>query len=286
MAGSAQPADSEAAAESITIDQLSGAVFARVVELAHRLTGIQLDEQKRSMLFTRLTRRLRAQRLSSFDAYVRLLESGDSDEQQAFINAVTTNLTYFFREEHHFDYLRDTGAPELLSSGRRPLRLWSAGCSSGEEPYSLAMSLIEAGLRPEQDFRVLCTDLNTEMVEATQRGVYRSASVRGLSDARLKTFFKHNASGMIRARGDLRQSLICRQLNLFGKWPVRSGVDIVFCRNVLIYFSQSQQLGILRGFARLQNPGALLFLGHSESIREVEEFYERVGHTIFRRLVD
>ncbi|MFK7915974.1 MAG: protein-glutamate O-methyltransferase CheR [Pseudomonadales bacterium] len=277
-------ANADAAAAFSVPESMNDADLQSFIALTHDWTGIQLDEQKRAMLYTRLTRRLREHRLSSFADYIDLLRNDRGEEREIFINTVTTNLTYFFREEHHFEFLRSEVLPALERRGMRsPVRIWSAGCSSGEEPYSIAMTLSEAGFNDAQGYRLLCTDLNTDMVYRTMQGEFRADSVRGLNETRQQTHFVQGQPGYIQANDQLRSSMICKQLNLFGDWPIRSGVDVIFCRNVLIYFNGTQQTQIVRGFARLQEEGAHLFLGHSEAVRDVSDFYKRVGNTVFRR---
>lgn len=259
--------------------------LAEFLELGHKLTGIQLDESKRSMFYARLTRRLRALRLTTFDEYLALLRSGNPEEIEAFTNVVTTNLTYFFREPHHFEYLRDNVVPALIPPGKiaEPIRVWSAGCSSGEEPYSIVMAMLENPSCKPGSFRVLCTDLNTEMIQDTKNGEYREDSVRGLSSERSNMWFGTPANGKIIAKQELRETLICKKLNIFDSWPIRAGVHIIFCRNLLIYFSPEQQIKIVTGFAKLQRAGGYLFLGHSEAVKNIDKYYKRIGNTIFQR---
>lgn len=255
------------------------------IDLANRLTGIQLDVSKEKLLYTRLIRRLRALKMPSFRVYLELLNSGDEREVEEFINAVTTNLTYFFREPHHFEFLKKAAIPDLLSSSRRsgPIRLWSAACSSGEEAYSMAIILAESGLTGGSDYRLLCTDLNTEMVDLTRQGLFKTHDARGLDSGRKSNYFTERQPGYIEAKSELTSSLICKPLNLFSKWPIHFGVDVIFCRNVLIYFNTDQHKELIFKFARIQAPGAYLFLGHSESVRGAEDYYVRVGNTVFQR---
>jgi chemotaxis protein methyltransferase CheR len=263
--------------------------FAALRELVKAHTGIHLTEQKRELVYGRLSRRLRALGLDSFRAYRQILERGDSGELVQFCNAITTNLTSFFREAHHFEYLRE----QLLSSraadarGPRRLRFWSAGCSSGEEPYSLAMTIYEA--LPEArrwDIKILATDLDTEVLSRGQRGVYDEERVRGLPAARVERFFRHDDSG----KGDryavtqeLRDLITFRELNLMHTLPMKGPLDAIFCRNVIIYFDKDTQRQLFARIAQLQRPGDLLFLGHSESLYRVSEAYTLVGKTIYRR---
>jgi chemotaxis protein methyltransferase CheR len=263
--------------------------FAALRELVKTHTGIHLSEQKREMVYGRLSRRLRALGLDSFRAYRQILERGDSDELVQFCNAITTNLTSFFRETHHFQYLRE----ELLRSraadarSSRRLRFWSAGCSSGEEPYSLAMTIHEAlGDARRWDIKILATDLDTEVLGRGQRGVYEEERVRGLPAQRLERFFRKEGTGSsarYTVAPELRELITFRELNLMHALPMKGPFDAIFCRNVVIYFDKDTQRELFARIARLQRPGDVLFLGHSESLYRVSDEYTLVGKTIYRR---
>jgi chemotaxis protein methyltransferase CheR len=262
--------------------------FAALRELVKTHTGIHLSEQKREMVYGRLSRRLRALGLESFRAYRALLERGDSDELTQFCNAITTNLTSFFREAHHFQYLRE----QLLESraadarGVRRLRFWSAGCSTGEEPYSLAMTIHEALPDARRwDIRILATDLDTEVLGRGQRGRYEEDRVRGLAPQRLARFFQceGGAPPAYTVTGELADLIAFRGLNLMHPLPMKGPFDAIFCRNVVIYFDKDTQRELFARIARLQRPGDILFLGHSESLYRVSEDYTLVGKTIYRR---
>jgi chemotaxis protein methyltransferase CheR len=263
--------------------------FAALRELVKSHTGIHLTEQKRELVYGRLSRRLRALGLESFRAYRRLLERGDSDELVQFCNAITTNLTSFFREAHHFQYLREQLlAPRAADArGARRLRFWSAGCSSGEEPYSLAMTIHEALPDARRwDIKILATDLDTEVLGRGLRGVYDEERVRGLPAARLERFFRREAAATpasYAATQELRDLITFRELNLMHALPMKGPFDAIFCRNVVIYFDKDTQRELFARMARLQRPGDVLFLGHSESLYRVSEAYTLVGKTIYRR---
>jgi chemotaxis protein methyltransferase CheR len=235
-----------------------------------------------------LSRRLRALGLDSFRAYRALLEGGDRDELVQFCNAITTNLTSFFREAHHFQYLHEQLlAPQAadLRAARR-LRLWSAGCSTGEEPYSIAMTIHEA--LPDvrrRDIKILATDLDTEVLGRGARGLYEEERLRGLAPARLERFFRRTggAGTACAVAPELRALITFRELNLMHALPMKGPFDAIFCRNVVIYFDKDTQRELFARFARLQRPGDLLFLGHSESLYRVSDAYTLVGKTIYRR---
>src|SRR5215472_2614209 len=263
--------------------------FAALRELVKTHTGIHLTEQKRELVYGRLSRRLRALGLDSFRAYRQILERGDSDELVQFCNAITTNLTSFFREGHHFEYLREQLlAPRAADArGPRRLRFWSAGCSSGEEPYSLAMTIHEALSDARRwDIKILATDLDTDVLGRGQRGVYEEDRVRGLPRARLERFFRPDDSGKSARYAviqELRDLITFRELNLMRTLPMKGPLDAIFCRNVIIYFDKDTQRDLFARIAQLQRAGDLLFLGHSESLYRVSDAYTLVGKTIYRR---
>lgn len=260
--------------------------FAALRALVKQHTGIHLSEQKRELVYGRLSRRLRALGLESFRDYREVLERNEGDELVQFCNAITTNLTSFFRESHHFDYLRDELLRPLAANprGARRLRFWSAGCSTGEEPYSLAMTINES--IPEAwrwDIKILATDLDTDVLGKGQRGVYDEERVKGLSDKRLDRFFSRGEDEKYAANAALKDMITFRELNLMHALPMKGPLNAIFCRNVVIYFDKDTQRQLFARFAQLQRPGDILFLGHSESLFRVSDAYTLVGKTIYRR---
>jgi chemotaxis protein methyltransferase CheR len=269
--------------------QFSDADFQALRTLVKQMTGINLAESKHELVYGRVSRRLRALGLASFRAYRELLESGDGSELVAFCNALTTNLTAFFREAHHFSYLRDSFLLPRRTAGRRGerIRLWSSACSSGEEPYSMAMTIIEA--IPEWknwDIKILATDLDSDILARAQRGCYDADRVKGLDPKRLSRFFTETKDGAARAYQvvpELAQLITFKQINLMHDLPMSGPLDAIFCRNVVIYFDKDTQRGLFSRIAKLQRPGDLLFLGHSESLFKVSEDYTLIGKTIYQR---
>jgi chemotaxis protein methyltransferase CheR len=265
--------------------------FRSLRDLVREKTGITLSEAKRELVYGRLSRRLRVLNLGSFREYRQLLASDQGkDEIGDFINAVTTNLTSFFRENHHFDYLRDAFLAPIVAAGARGqrIRIWSAGCSSGEEPYSIAMTIAE-NLPDWQrmDIKILATDLDTEMVERGQNGVYREDRVAGIGAKRLSTWFREVPGAGARhykVVPELASLITFRRLNLMEPLPFKGPLDVIFCRNVIIYFDKETQRELFLRVAPLQRPGALLFLGHSESLFKVSESFSLIGKTIYRRV--
>jgi chemotaxis protein methyltransferase CheR len=259
--------------------------FSALRALVKEHTGIHLTEQKRELVYGRLSRRLRALGLESFRTYRELLEKNEGDELVQFCNAITTNLTSFFRETHHFQYLRE----QLLSPraadprGLRRLRFWSAGCSTGEEPYSLAMTIHEALPDVRRwDVRILATDLDTDVLARGARGLYDEDRVRNLSPERIERFFRRQGAGFA-VRDELKDLISFRELNLMHTLPMKGPLDAIFCRNVVIYFDKDTQRQLFARVAQLQGPGDILFLGHSENLFRVSDDYTLVGKTVYRR---
>lgn len=263
--------------------------FAALCALVKAHTGIHLSDHKRELVYGRLSRRLRALGIDSFRRYREMLSEPGSLELGEFCNAITTNLTSFFREPHHFDFLREhlLAARSADRRASRRLRFWSAGCSTGEEPYSLAMTIHEALADPDQwDIRILATDLDTDVLAKGRRGIYAEERVRGVAESRRHRFFIETEEAGRRAFAiaeTLRRIVSFRQLNLIRALPMKGPLDAVFCRNVIIYFDKEMQRQLFARLAPLQQPGALLFLGHSESLFNVSDAYSLVGKTIYRR---
>jgi chemotaxis protein methyltransferase CheR len=271
---------------------LSQAQFDRLRELVREHTGIALSDAKRQLVYGRLARRLRALKIESFAEYIRLIERGEPAELEEFVNAVTTNLTSFFREPHHFDYLARELLPTLAarSDGTNRLRIWCCAASTGEEPYSIAQVLSEAQqLLAGWDVKMLATDLDSAVLANAAAGIYAEERFKDMDPKRMARFFERGAgtqAGRCRARDELRSLITFRQLNLMHEWPMRGPFDAIFCRNVIIYFDKATQRMLFERMAALQRPGDFLFLGHSESLHRVSDRYELIGRTIYRRLED
>jgi chemotaxis protein methyltransferase CheR len=245
--------------------------FAALRQLVKELTGINLTDQKRELVYGRLSRRLRALGLVSFRDYRELIKS-DRGELVQLINAITTNLTAFFREAHHFTYLREQVLRPLAENarGKRRVRIWSAGCSTGEEPYSIAMSVLEA--LPDVarwDVRILATDLDSDVLERARRGVYSPERLRDLDPALIERYFtqvQEPRGPAYRVAPALGSMITFKQLNLMHPLPMKGPLDAIFCRNVVIYFDKDTQRDLFARVANLQASGAMLFLGHSETL--------------------
>jgi chemotaxis protein methyltransferase CheR len=257
--------------------------FATVRQLIADYAGIKLSLQKRNMVYNRLLRRLRARGMASFGDYLQLVQREGSDEREAFVNALTTNLTAFFREPHHFDLLL---ARARERAGRRgaPLRCWSSACSTGEEAWSIAMVLREAECAGE----VLGTDIDTDVLNTAQSGVYRMDRAATLPAERLRKHFLRGTGsndGLVSVRNELRSMVRFGQLNLQSPvWPAMERFDVIFCRNVVIYFDREFQKKLLARLADLLVPGGLLMVGHSESFPAAHPGFRSCGRTAYERV--
>ncbi|HEY8508670.1 MAG TPA: protein-glutamate O-methyltransferase [Steroidobacteraceae bacterium] len=255
--------------------------------LVKEVTGINLSDQKRELVYGRLARRLRALNLKSFREYRELLASDGGQELVQLCNAITTNLTSFFREPHHFDFLRDEVLAPLVASPppTRRLRMWSAGCSTGEEPYSMAMTVLEAVPDIHRwDIKILATDLDSQVLEHARKGFYSAERVRMLSEERKLRFFRPATDREgYEIAPEVRMLVTFKQLNLMHPFPMKGPLDVIFCRNTVIYFDKDTQRDLFARMSVLQRPGHLLFLGHSETLFKVSDDYSLIGRTIYRR---
>ncbi len=260
--------------------------FETVRRLVGEHTGIALSDIKSDMVYSRLTRRLRATGCGSFNEYLERLRSETSEELDHFVNALTTNLTAFFREAHHFDHLAETALPEMMALAKdRRLRLWSAGCSTGEEAYSMAMVVRET-VPDDWDVRILATDLDTEVLRHAERGIYDAQRVQGMPQSRLRRHFlrgRRAYQGKVRVKDEVRRLVEFRRLNLIDRpWPMRDRFHAVFCRNVIIYFSKQTQRELFEHLTDYMRTPGWLYIGHSETLWQVTERFEPHGRTVYR----
>lgn len=263
--------------------------FEKISRFVRARTGIVLNERKRNLVYSRLVRRLRSLRLESFAAYCDYLDGPDGDrEHGSLINAITTNLTGFFREAHHFEHLAESVLKPLIATrpaGKRRLRLWSSACSTGEEPYSIAMVL--RGLLPEKaswDARILATDIDTDVVAHARAGIY-AAEVAARLPAPLRTrWLEPTPDGRVQIDGRVRSLITFKQLNLLDDWPMRGPFDAIFCRNVVIYFDRQEKCVLFDRLADMLQPGGWLYIGHSENLLGISDRFQLMGRTIYRRV--
>ena len=270
---------------------LSSADFERIRKLIYQRAGISLHAGKQAMVYSRLSRRLRETRHNSFTEYLGWLEANTGaaadSEWQEFVNCLTTNLTAFFREEHHFHALVDDLRARAALTQGRPLRIWCNAASTGEEPYSLAMTVVET-LGVSAPVKLVCSDIDTKVLATAQRGVY-AADARGLSPERLKRHFMRGTgtnSGQIRVKPELARLIEFRSFNLMSpSWAsLGDPFDLVFCRNVMIYFDNPTQRKVLEHMHAVMKPGGLLYVGHSENFTESRDLFRLRGKTIYERV--
>jgi chemotaxis protein methyltransferase CheR len=262
----------------------TNADFEHVQKLIYQRAGISLHDGKHAMVYSRLSRRLRETGHQSFKEYLRWLESTDGPEWQEFVNALTTNLTSFFREGHHFQILSDYLKAERFASG---CKIWCSAASTGEEPYSIAMTAIEA-LGSSKSFSLAASDIDSKVLHTASQGIYRSESLKGVDPGRLQRFFlrgKAANAGMARVKPELREKIDFLIVNLIrNDWPFRDAFDVVFCRNVMIYFDAETQRQVLERIHKVMKPGGLLFVGHAENFSDSRDLFVLKGKTVYERV--
>ncbi|MBV1901290.1 MAG: protein-glutamate O-methyltransferase [Kordiimonadaceae bacterium] len=262
--------------------------FKLVRELVYSRTGISLSENKQEMVYSRLSRRIRTLEMQSFTQYLSFLES-DAGEEEAgdFVNSMTTNLTRFFRESHHFDYLRNDVLKKRVEQARqhqrdKKIRIWSAGCSSGMEPYTIAMTVAATlPARENWDVQILATDIDTNMLNAGKAGRYRSRDCEGIP-ASLAERFVSDDGDHIEMADSLKRMISFKYMNFMVEWPVKTKFDVIFCRNVMIYFDKETQARIVGKFVNLLQTDGVLFVGHAEAMVANFANLRNVGRSSFR----
>jgi chemotaxis protein methyltransferase CheR len=268
----------------------SEADFRGLARLAYDRAGIALADSKRNLVYTRLSRRLRALGYASFRQYREYLDGEDGEaEMERFINSISTNHTKFFREGHHFDHFRTHVAATFVQTNRGSvgcrLRIWSAGCSTGEEPHTIAVVLKrEISDIARHDVRILATDIDTDVLAKASLGEYPASAIDDVP-ATYRSFFplKDDEPGKVAIDDEVRSLIAFRRLNLIEPWPFRGPFDAIFCRNVMIYFDNATKSALVDRFARMLRPGGWLYLGHSETLMGPHSTLRLVGRTIYRR---
>jgi chemotaxis protein methyltransferase CheR len=259
----------------------TSADFERIRAMLYKHSGIKLNDSKMDMVYSRLARRLRANGLKTFQDYLSRVEKQEDGEWEVFINSLTTNLTAFFREPHHFPLLKT----HVLSLRKRPLRLWCSAASTGEEPYTIAMSMVEAFGNYKPPVEIIATDIDTNVLNKAKAGVYQMDRVEKLPQETLKRFFLKGSgsnANQVKVRKELCDLISFRQLNLLdSQWPINGLFDVIFCRNVMIYFDKDTQYKILKRFAPMMEPHGLLFAGHSESLHHASDLFKLRGQTVY-----
>lgn len=279
-----------AALQAPEVEQLSARNFQRLATFIHDYSGIKMPANKRTMLEGRLRRRMRATRIDDVNAYCRYLfdENGMEAEVIHLIDAVTTNKTEFFREPAHFDFLVAKGLPALATRGKREIKIWSAACSTGAEPYTIAMILDEFCEKQRgMDYSILCTDICTEVLGQAIAGRFSEQMIEPVSMARRQRYLmraRDASRNEVRIKPHLRSKLAFGRLNLMDDaYPIEAGLDIVFCRNILIYFDKATQAKVLGRLCNHLAPGGYLFLGHSESIVGIDLPVVQIANTVFQK---
>lgn len=256
--------------------------FQRIRKLIHERAGIALGESKQELVYSRLARRLRATSTSSFSEYLDRLQHGDAAEWEAFTNSLTTNLTSFFREPHHFPLM----AEHLRKQDKtQSLALWCSACSTGEEAYSMAMTAVEALGGYERPVHIIASDLDTKVLQTAREGLYKADSVSKLSAHQVDRFFTRGTgaqAGYVQVKPELQKMIDFRCINLLApSWPIHAPLDVIFCRNVMIYFDKETQFSVLRKFAPLLRENGLLFAGHSENFYHAASLFKLRGNTVY-----
>lgn len=269
--------------------QLSNKDFNFVCRYIYEKSGIVLNDSKREMVYRRFTRIIRDKGLESFSDYCHLLKANPEAEQSYFINAITTNLTSFFREQHHFNYLTEHELPRLIKQGNKRIRIWSSASSTGEEPYSIAITLMESlkSYLRSWDVKILATDIDGNVLNTGKQGVYDHKRIEDIPEAFKRKYFSRGKglnSSKVKVSQDLQQLITFKELNLMNDWPMKGPFDVIFCRNVIIYFDKTTQMELFDRFYHLLAPNGLLILGHSENLGAYQKHFESVGRTIFRKL--
>jgi chemotaxis protein methyltransferase CheR len=268
--------------ESLTsAPDLSPDDFRRVRRIAYERAGLAIPAGKEGLVRSRVSKRLRDRRIPSFSAYLDAVEAEDGDEMVRLIDLLTTNKTDFFREPAHFDFLLEQILPAVVATGK-PLRIWSAGCSSGEEPYTLSMLLRES-LPARYDVRILATDICTKVVAAARQGTYTAQQLADVSEARRQRWFTAAPDGSGTVVPELRAPISFALLNLMADWPMQGPFDLILCRNVMIYFDKPTVTRLVDRFRNLLTPGGHLFIGHSESLTAIEHKYRYVQPAVYAK---
>lgn len=262
--------------------------FQTIVKIVKERTGIKLADHKKDMVYGRLARRLRELGIKSFKNYLEFLDGSSGDDEVGnFVNAITTNLTRFFRESHHFDDLKEK-IINKASQGQSKIRIWSAGCSSGAEPYSIAMTVCEALPNIAAfDVKILATDIDTNMLETSKNGIYPEKVLQDIPQEYARKYvskYKGEGEPSVIMSDKLKKLITFNRLNLLESWPMKGPFDIIFCRNVVIYFDKDTQRVLFSRYADLLKDDATLYIGHSESLFGVSEQFEIVGRTIYKKV--
>lgn len=272
----------------IHFQHLSESDFTKFKELIFRESGIKLNETKKALVQSRLSKRIRKLGLKDYSSYYHYLIDNYEAEKTEFVNAITTNKTEFFRENKHFEYIKDVFLPYLEKRGVESIRIWSAGCSTGEEPYSIAITVSEYFRnRSLPDIKILATDIDTHVLEAGLKGIYKKELVGNIKNGMIRRYFLKGMGdneNYFKVKDDLKKMIFFRKLNLQDEvYPMKKRFHIIFCRNVIIYFEKESQKKIFQRFNEYLEDDGRLFIGHSENITGFVSGFHLEGSTIYRK---
>lgn len=262
--------------------------FKHIAEIVYDTCGIVLPPHKQQMVYSRIAPRIRSLGLKDCKSYVDFVQNNKTCEFSNFINAITTNLTSFLRESHHFDFLENVIVKDINNwhAQDRRVRIWSAGCSTGEEPYSIAMTIAKQFKPPFWDLKILATDLDSNVLNTGRNGIYARQHITGLNEQLTQTWFKRDKSGdYYKVNHDLRSLIHFKRLNLLADWPMKGPFDVIFCRNVVIYFDQKTKDQLFHRYYKMLRPAGYLILGHSETMSlTLQKQFKSLGKTIYRKI--
>ncbi|MEH6346617.1 MAG: protein-glutamate O-methyltransferase CheR [Bermanella sp.] len=259
--------------------------FKHLATMAYDISGIVLGEQKKELVYSRISRRIRKLNLNNFSQYCQYLSSNHESETNEFLNAITTNLTSFFRESHHFEFLAKEVIPKWKQQKKtQPIRIWSSACSTGPEPYSIAITLNKNMAVDKFNIKILATDLDSDVLAKARQGEYPIADIEQIPRNYLSSFLRNKGQETGQVKDNIRQMIQFNLLNLLGPWPMRHQFDVIFCRNVVIYFNKETQRELFDRIADSLVEGGYLFIGHSETLHGMTERFVNVGRTIYQKI--
>lgn len=258
--------------------------FKCLATMAYDISGIVLGDHKKELVYSRISRRVRKLNLQNFSQYCQYLENNQDTETTDFLNAITTNLTSFFRESHHFEFLAKEVIPEWKKEKRKAIRIWSSACSTGPEPYSIAITLDKNMAVKDYDLKILATDLDSDVLAKARLGEYPVADIEQLPKNYLSNFLRKKGSDVGQVKENIRSMVQFNRLNLLGPWPMKNKFDVIFCRNVVIYFNKETQIELFDRLADSLVDGGYLFIGHSETLHGMSERFVSKGRTIYQKL--
>lgn len=257
--------------------------FSRLSSIAFQVSGIVLSEAKKELVYSRIARRIRALGLTRFSEYCEYLDKEQDKELSEFINSITTNLTSFFRESHHFEFLAKEIIPQWRNKKSEPIRIWSSACSTGPEPYSIAITLRKNMKVDAHNVKILATDLDSDVLQRAKSGEYPLKDVEVLPRDYHSCFYRNEDAAKARIKEEYKKLIQFNRLNLLGPWPMKKKFDVIFCRNVVIYFNKETQVELFNRLHDALKPGGYLMIGHSENLYGANHLFKPLGRTIYQK---